>query len=324
MTYADNLAYVDPFTPELGKESIPSLARRTVRNLTRLPQSLGSAVSVRREGATYVASRIMQTFGIWWMPKSAIDVLPFFVLGTMVLFGLAVLALRGERLLLLYVLASGFLICVTPWPRQFVRYFWPLSPVLFIALVAGLAATQHRLSAIAKGRLRIPVMAMIALAALALFTIRTHSRYKVSTDKAFYRDGTGKPQEYSLLYFTPVWKHHEEALDWLGQHADTHDIVATITPHWLYIKTGLSAVMPPFEPDVIEAQRLLDSVPVTYLITDSLDVDVARRYAAPVVDAFPARWELIYTSADDDSRIYRRTNQDKGLDWRKASHAELR
>src|SRR2546426_9251353 len=73
---------------------------------------------------------------------------------------------------------------------------------------------------------------------------------------------------FRSLYFTPAWKHHEEALDWLGQHADTHDIVATITPHWLYIKTGLSAVMPPFEPDVIEAQRLLDSVPVTYLITD--------------------------------------------------------
>ena len=317
VTYADNLVYIDP--------SIPNLARRIVRNVTRLPQILGSAVSVRRDRGTNVASRIKQKFGLRWMPKSAIDVLPFFVLGTMVLFGLAVLALRGEHLLLLYVLASGFLICVTPWPRQFVRYFWPLSPVLFIALVAGLAVTQHRLSAMAKGTLRIPVMAMIALTALALFTIRSYSRSKVPTDNAFYRDGSGKPQEYSLLYFTPAWKHHEEALDWLGQHADTHDIVATITPHWLYIKTGLSAVMPPFEPDVIEAQRLLDSVPVTYLITDSLDfIDVTRRYAAPVVDAFPARWELIYTSADADSRIYRRTNQDKGLDKRKTSQAELR
>ena len=319
VTYGDNLVYVDPFTPELGKESIPNLVRRIVWNVTRLPQILGSAVSVRRDRGTHVASRIKQKFGIPWMPKSAIDVLPFFVLGTMVLFGLAVLALRGERLLLLYVLASGFLICVTPWPQQFGRYLWPLSPVLFIALVAGLAVTQ-RLSAIAKSTLRIPVMAMIALTALALFTIQAYARYTFPTDKAFYRDGTGKPQEYSLLYFTPAWKHHEEALDWLGQHADTHDIVATITPHWLYIKTGLSAVMPPFEPDVIEALRLLDSVPVTYLIIDRLDFfDVTRRYAAPVVDAFPARWELIYTSADDDSRIYRRTNQEEGLDKRKTS-----
>jgi len=324
VTYADNLVYVDPFTPELGKESIPSLVRRIVRNVTRLPQSLGSAVSVRRDRGTNVASRIKQKSGLRWMPKSAIDVLPFFVLGTMVLFGLAVLAFRGERLLLLYVLASGFLICVTPWPQQFGRYLWPLSPVLFIALVAGLAVTQHRLSAMAKGTLRIPVMAMIALTAIALFTIQAYARYTFPKDKAFYRDGSGKLQEYSLLYFTPAWKHHEEALDWLVQRADTHDIVATTTPHWLYIKTGLSAVMPPFEPDVIEAQRLLDSVPVTYLITDSLDVNVARRYAAPVVDAFPARWELIYTSADGDSRIYRRTNQNKGLDKRETSRAELR
>src|SRR2546426_6359609 len=41
---------------------------------------------------------------------------------------------------------------------------------------------------------------------------------------------------FRSLYFTPAWKHHEEALDWLGRHADTHDIVATTTPHWLYIK----------------------------------------------------------------------------------------
>ena len=325
VTYADNLVYVDPFTPELGKESISNLARRIVRNVSRLPQSLGSAVSVRRDRGTNVASRINQTFGLRWIPKSAIDVLPFFVLGTMVLFGLAVLALRGERLLVLYVLASGFLISVTPWPQQFGRYLWPLSPVLFIALVAGLAVIQHRLSTIANGKLRIPVMAVIALTALALFTIQAYARYKFPTDRAFYRNGAGKPQEYSLLYFTPAWKHHEDALDWLGQHADTHDIVATTTPHWLYIKSGLLAVMPPFEPDVVEAQRLLDSVPVTYLITDSLDFsDVARRYAAPVVDAFPARWELIYASADDDSRIYSRTNQANGLDKRETSRAELR
>ena len=333
VTYADNLVYVDPFTPELGKESIPNLARRMVWNLVRLPQTLGSAVSVRRDRGTYAARRIKQKFGIGWLPESAIDVVPFFVLGSMVLFGLAVLALRGERLLLVYVLASGFLISVTPLPEQLGRYLWPLSPVLFIALVAGLAVTQHRLSVIVKGKLRIPVMAMIALTALALLTIQGYARYKFPTDKAFYQDGTGKRQQYDLLYFTPAWKHHEEALDWLGRHADTHDIVATTTPHWLYIKTGLSAVMPPFEPDLIEAQRLLDSVPVTYLITDSLHFlsadlldfsDVNRRYAAPVVDAFPARWELIYTSADNDSRIYRRTNQDKGLDKRETSRAELR
>ena len=99
---------------------------------------------------------------------------------------------------------------------------------------------------------------------------------------------------------------HEED-DWLESEANPDEIVATTTPHWLYLKTGLKAVMPPFEADVSGAQRLIDSVPANYLVVDRLDfVDISMRYSVPIVKAFPERWALIYSSGKRGSQIYRR------------------
>jgi hypothetical protein len=323
--YLDNLAYVDPFTPELGKESIPRLVGRIARNLMSMPRSLGAAVSGRPEWATRWFGRINTRFGTRWIPVFVADLLPFLALGTLVLFGLILLSLRGEWLVAGYVVGSGLLISLTPWPGQFERYLWPLTPVLFIALFATLALIKNRFSTAAKGRLRIPVAATVTVVVLGVFStelVALRNVYRLA-DKASYSDGTGKRQQYSRLFYTPEWKHHDEALDWLDQHAGPNEIVATSTPHWVYIKTGLPSVMPPFEPNVVEAQRLMDSVPVSYLIVDSLNfVDVSRRYAAPTVDEYPGRWELVYSSARGGSRIYRRTNQDKGLDHRKMSQVE--
>jgi hypothetical protein len=112
-----------------------------------------------------------------------------------------------------------------------------------------------------------------------------------------------------MFFYTPAWQLHDTALDWLESEANSDEIVGTTTPHWLYLKTGLKAVMPPFESDVSEAQRLVDSVPVNYLIVDRLEfVDISQRYAAPIVQAFPESWELIYSSGKRGSQIYRRVN----------------
>jgi len=75
----------------------------------------------------------------------------------------------------------------------------------------------------------------------------------------------------------------------------------------LYLATGLRAVLPPFEIEAAEAERLLESVPVDYLVIDDLEfVDVTRRYAEPVVRAYPERWTLVRGDPTSGSRIYRR------------------
>jgi hypothetical protein len=85
-------------------------------------------------------------------------------------------------------------------------------------------------------------------------------------------------------------------------------MVGTSTPHWIYLMTGLPSVMPPFEIDPGNAQRLMDAVPLSYLVVDSLEfVDVGRRYTMPVIEATPDRWEMVYRGAEGAPRIYRRT-----------------
>jgi hypothetical protein len=124
-----------------------------------------------------------------------------------------------------------------------------------------------------------------------------------------YLDAQGGHHEQRLFFYTQAWRTHDAALDWLRGVVRPGDIVATSTPHWAYLKTGSQAVLPPFEADVRTARRLLETVPVRYLVVDGLEfLDVTRRYAAPVPRAYPNEWQLVYSSPDSASRIYRRVD----------------
>jgi hypothetical protein len=82
-------------------------------------------------------------------------------------------------------------------------------------------------------------------------------------------------------------------------------VVAAGTPHWIHLRTGLKTVMPPFERDVDTAQRLLDSVPVRYLVIGR-DVVATERYTVPVVRRFADRWQAVHATAAGGWTVYRR------------------
>ena len=149
------------------------------------------------------------------------------------------------------------------------------------------------------------VVVIIAQEAHALRKI-----FRMIYHPASWVDRRGRRQSYPLLAYDRPWRLHDEALAWLRHHAKAREIVASSTPHWTYLKTGLKAIQPPWEPDPQTAQRLLQSVPVDYLIIDNLVAyelgEAARRYSVPVVRTFPERWRLIYDRADSGSRIYQR------------------
>ena len=88
--------------------------------------------------------------------------------------------------------------------------------------------------------------------------------------------------------------------------AEPDDVIATSAPHLVWLHAERKAVMPPLEPDVEEAQRLLDTVPVDYALVDELHfVDLSRRYAKPVLVGHPDLWELVHTDPRG-VEIYRR------------------
>ena len=68
---------------------------------------------------------------------------------------------------------------------------------------------------------------------------------------------------------------------------------------------GCARHLPPMEADPARARRLLETVPVSYVIVDKLDfVDVSRRYARPAVEGDPAHWQVVH--AIDGTKIYGR------------------
>jgi hypothetical protein len=153
----------------------------------------------------------------------------------------------------------------------------------------------------------VPVVVLAGVLGQESFAI-----YKVYTKQhreATYLDARGVPHEQRLFFYTQAWRTHDAALDWLRGTVRPEDIIATSTPHWAYLKTGARAILPPFEAEVAAARRLLEAVPVRYLVVDSLEfIDVSRRYAAPVTRAYSREWQLVYSSPDSTSRIYRRAD----------------
>jgi hypothetical protein len=305
VSYLENIRYVDPFQPELGMVSARGLADRVGTALALMPSSLGEAVSSRARWSESQIERLNAEVLSTPLPLWIVQV-PLVLLGGLALLGLGLLAWTGEWLIPLYVVGSMVIVGLTPWPGQFERYLAPLTPLLALAVIIGLLAIRVRLNR-GGGRLGTIILITVLVGMLAQEGFAIFKVYTKQLRPVEYVDATGQRHEQQLFFYTQAWRSHDAALDWLRRVADRDNILATSTPHWAYLKTGSRAILPPFEADVRAARRLVEAVPVKYLVVDSLEfVDVSRRYAAPIARAYPREWELIYSSADSTSRIYRR------------------
>jgi hypothetical protein len=297
--YLANLAYVDPFAPERGWASSGQLLTRVVANTLALPAGLGESVSIRAEGPLGPVFRL-GTHDPPWSPSLAISRAGFALIGLVTIAGLVLLVQGGIYLPSLYWAGSLALMVLTPWPSQFGRYLMPLAPISALGLVIVLAnATRvaNRLVQTATGAV-VGILLTAQLLALGVVFTSRHEPVEPTLP--------GAPQR--LFFYGPRWQQHDAALAWLAHTARPDAVVATSTPHRLHLASGLRAILPPFEPDANAAQRLLDAVPVEYLMIDDLDfLDVTRRYGEPVVAAHPERWKLVYGDPNTGTSVYRRT-----------------
>ena len=226
----------------------------------------------------------------------------------MALVGLGMFVTHRDWLMPFYVAASLVLIASTPWPEQFNRYLVPILPFVALSLVLPLAWFAG-----ASGRFRRDSARRLGLGVFALVVAAIFGRSLVSDVRAFAffhtpTFGAAPSGGHRLLFYGADWVRFDEALAWLREHGEPDAIVATTAPHWVYLKTGLKAVMGPMEADPAKAQELLDAVPVDYLIIDTLTfLGITQRYARPVVQKYPALWEPVYTGPDGRTTIYRRS-----------------
>jgi hypothetical protein len=306
--YADNVSYVDPFRPELGRATAGDLARRVATNLRYLPAALGEAVSMPKGWWWGEIERVNQRLPGLHLPLWLADA-ALVAICLPVLAGIALLATQGQVLIVLYVLASTALIVLTPWPGQFSRYLIPLTPILGLALVLCFAAVTTRAAA-GRPRAWTAAGALLGAGIVLILVQQVYTLGKAFTKHhapAEYTDAAHRRHRYALFYYDETWRQHDVSLDWLAAHGEPGAVVASSTPQWVYLRTGLRSVMPPYESAAESAQRLLDGVPVTYLLVDNLSfLDVSRRYTRPVLDAYPDRWRLVYTGGADGPRIYQR------------------
>ncbi len=309
VSYATNVSLKSPFQPELGRASVGDLVSRVLGNLPIVPGSLGqgiTSIDLLWEGHLRALNRFLKPLSLpWWTVGVCLG-----VFGWLILAGIVVQVWRGPRLIGLYLLFSVGAICLTPWAAQIPRYIAPLEPFLFLALLAGLQAIKEACRRIpSPGAQRMLTGFTVSLLFFIVFesAVSLASGIRNFRVKAFYQDAVGTRREYWLQHYPETFVSVDRALNWITNHANRNAIVAISMPQWAYLKTGLRTVMPPLEADAGAQQRLIDSVPVTYLVLDRMVMGGGFNEKFPaMVQAFPQKWSLVYSSQNGDTRVYKR------------------
>ncbi|MBA3498156.1 MAG: hypothetical protein H0T86_13715, partial [Gemmatimonadales bacterium] len=143
VSYAENMSYVDPFRPELGRVTGRQMRDRLLANVRGMPMTIGEGVSVHRGWWRGEIEKLNQRLPGAPVPMWVTDA-ALLGLSVPVLCGFVLLALQGEVLIVLYAVGSLAIVAVTPWPIQFVRYLVPLTPFLSLALVSVLVWSTRK------------------------------------------------------------------------------------------------------------------------------------------------------------------------------------
>ncbi len=298
VSYAENLKLIDPFQPELGQATWRTMVARVKANLAVLPLAVGEAASESRGlwGGAVKTVFYPGRKSVLWI-ESAVCV-PIALIAVLTLAGFIVLLRRRAWFPTVFMVGSVGLVCSTPWPQQFLRYLAPLGPFLSITLVVGLVAAVRGVRRFGRvGRIAMSSgLAMLLGGVLAVhayaFANSAQSVFRVRPPQSVGANSTWAARRW--FYYDRAWADWEKAVDWIGENAPENAIVATTSPHFCYLKTGRHAVFPPMEADPVKAERLLNDVPVTYVIVDELTfLDISRRYAVPALALAPGRWEVV-------------------------------
>jgi hypothetical protein len=308
--YTESMWLVNLFQPEAGRATVADLPARVWSELGELAPAWGASVSIKRgwyEGEVAKANRLL---GREVFPPGIVDAV-LLGMAALISAGLVLMLSRGQWSIPCFVVLTMGLFLIYPAPGSLERYLASMAPLSTVALLLPLRWVRNRLARAAppwrQGRF-VVVLFLVALVAQEAHTLS--KTYRLLYYPAEWRDARGRPGVYPLYAYDRPWRLHAEALAWLRQHAAPNDVIATSTPHWAFLRTGLRAVQPPWEPDPAKADGLLQTVPVTYLVVDQLvayeQAGTNQRYTVPVVERFSGRWDLVYAGPDSASRIYRR------------------
>lgn len=310
VTYIENMLLIKPFTPELGQAAAVDISRRIATNLITLPTALGEVVSALIESWRWPLKLVNSWINSAVLPLWPV-IIPILLLGCLVVAGMVLLAVQREWFVPLYFGASVGLLCLTPFPEQFAtRYLTPLTPFLALSLSYTLSFIGDWHSRRNSGRWKKASSVFIVLVVMMIFFVEGFSlvgEYSRRKYPVNYYDVSGNEVVYHLFSYDQSWRALDMSLELLRQQASPGDVIATTAPHWAYLRTGLKSVLPPMVANSKQAQQLLDSVPVKYVVVDDWDYpNISKRYAAPVVKKNPNLWKCIYVAPGGQALVYER------------------
>ena len=299
VTYGENSRLVDSFHPEFGRIAPRDLIGRVARNLAAVPVGLGESA--------LVDSR----FGIPTHYRSSSLVLYTCLVaaGLCALAGAALVAMGRHWFLSLYFGLMVGLILLTPWQQQFWRYFAPVTPLTLIFVILALLAMRRWLTYrnAQWGRIAGALVATVPVAGMLLVQVVVAVYFLRTMPPVSYYDGDGRERTFHLLTYKRRWHSLDPAFEWVRRHARANTVVAATVPQVAYLRTGHKAVLPPFEIDHAKISRLLDEIPVDYLVLDKLEGPyISERFAAPVVAEQPEKWRLVFTAPNEEAKVYER------------------
>lgn len=299
VSYAKNIfSLKDPSHPELGGATFVDIANRSLHNMKEIPTTLGEAVSSKKVYLEMASESFNKRLAFPIVDPPVINFV-LIMLGCLVLCGLVLQLARAQWIIPLYILIYLAAICLTPWPIHFRRYVAPLAPILALSLFKVLLTIKDQSYQILPGKWKVAGLAF-AVSLLSLIFISESVTlffvYKKWHQKVVYEEQNGKAIVYRLFFYYDAYRALDEGLDWLKRQAKPDDVVAASMPHWVYLRTGLKAVMPPLETNPVKTQELLDSVPVNYIILEEVTVNT-RKYALPMIQSYPDHWKRVYSDS---------------------------
>ncbi|HEY8559737.1 MAG TPA: hypothetical protein VIL74_04990 [Pyrinomonadaceae bacterium] len=307
VTYARNMALHDPFAPEQGPARN---LQRTFQNVVKAPANLGETISTVRGYwliffQSLTGSDESDGFPAWFV------FIVLYMIGLAVLAGLLLQLRGGDWIVPLYLLPYLAAMCFTPFPEQYPRYLMPVTPLLSFCFISFLIFIKDRFSATDPAKRSNIIRIAFALVFVSFFSIQffcLQHVFRNDFETAAYLDRQNRFVRRRLFFNNDLQIDFDLCVDFIKENAAGQAIVGAGTPHWVYLRTGLKAVMPPMEKDANRAQELLDSVPVRYLIIGQ-DVVKSERYMLPVVQRFPDRWKQVYSTPSKVFVVYERTDQ---------------
>lgn len=282
VSYARNLSLKDPWAPEQGPLTPRGIVERLIDGAQTIPLTVG------------------RTLSSWQNRRSA------WLLAGLVILGLLVQVRQRQVLAVSYVVLSLVVVASTPFPEQHVRYVLPLYPflalALFIALSEAGTAVRGRWPKAPRVVREGPTWLVLAL--MATLGLRaTADLFTNHYDQVAY-EHHGLLTRYRLYYYAPDGRALDQAIDWLSPRLQPADVLAVPDAQWAYLRTGRKAVIPPLEIDGGKAQRLVDSVPVRYLLAPT--TGAYSRYVQALLEANPTAWIERWRSADGALVVYQR------------------